>query len=225
MKRKKYRGIQTPVFVMYILLGCVFGGFGCFALYGIPKGMYPEELVIPLGFLNLCVLLFGIYVLVFAIYSFLSYVTFDECLVIYHSPFVKKSFPISKIKVFGCAAYAPRSAILFFSTADLGQMEAFAEKNRISFSRAYFHNKAVIEQLKATEKGTQRMLIGTYIFGCMRHKNTDTIILRSCTAHRLAEIVRIMNKDAELVGPWMEMCRDALLPYSALRGTELWGRR
>jgi len=197
------RGNSIGMLVLNGILSTILVIFSASWFYLLKFEPMPVEVQIIVSIIVLCFLLVPcLSVLLDEVLAFYSKIHINGDRIVWSRPFCKPTvFMIHQISVWGGVSYAAKSTMLFFCTEEkqviLDYLHTKQEKCRRIFGEKIF------DQLQNTPEGRLQLAVGTYLFGCMFHRNKKVFILRYGTPNRMQALVKALKKDALLTGPWL----------------------
>lgn len=203
MKHVVVRGTTITMLVFSLAISALFVGFSVLSLYilspeTVPFGVHVFLYVIILVFLFTPGILYGICTVI----SYLKQVRVIEDKIVFIHPFKKKKVIfIKEISVWGYAAFAPRSTMLYFCSANLDEIFSCLESSRNTAMRLFGESKA--QQMMLSSEGTLQIAVGIYLYKSLFHPSNDVFILDHYTSERVEKLQNAMKQDALVTGPWL----------------------
>ena len=203
MKQQRIRGIPMGILILSSYLSALIVGFSIVSIWimasqPMPPGVkvFVYLLIVPFLFLP------GILYLIETVVSYLKQVIVLQNKLVFIHPFRRKQeIPLEEITYWGCAAFAPRSTVLYFCTADSDTLSQHLKKNRKLCLRIF--GEARVALLESSEEGMLRLAVGTYVYSHLHRHRKDIFILHYCTTGRLKMLVKELKRDALITGPWL----------------------
>lgn len=200
MNHLSLRGTTTGMLCAGSLLSLLLMAFSLctyhtLALENMPKGVCIFIYILT----SLFLLVPGIFFFVSTIISYFKRVCFAENMVTFYHPLKpKKEFPITEITFWGCAAFASRSTVIYFCTANPTTLLCNLESNWDLCVRLFGKEKT--DCFKTSEYGMLRLALGIAIFQHMYCHRNDVFILDRATEKRTKLICNAVRKNGLSTG-------------------------
>ena len=201
MKPFVIRG-STPILVILIsLLSFVLISFSVVGLCVLVGESTPAGVFIPCSVLLILIFVVGIIMFCKELFAYFSKVIIDEKNIMWIRPFKKRcSFAVGQLSFWGCVSYAPRSTMIYFCAEDADNVMAYFKTHQKECYRIFGADR--YEKMKNSSVGQLQLAVGTYI---RKHlSGTENLfVLRYGSVQRTKSLVRIIQRDAMITGPWL----------------------
>lgn len=201
MKPYVIRGSTLILLTLISLLSLILISFSVVGLYVLADESTPAGVFIFCSVLLILIFVSGIAMFCKELFAYFSKVIIDEKTITWIRPFRKKcSFALTQLSFWGCVAYAPRSAMIYFCAEEAENLMTHLETHQKECYRIFGVDRC--EQMKKCSIGRLQLAAGTYI---RKHlSGTENLfVLRYGSVRRTKSIVHVLKRDAMITGPWL----------------------